>query len=162
MKGSTDSRTLFKKIICYLRASPAFLKPVHSPSKCRQKGAKRNLKKIINHFQGFLVAHECWPICPNPFGSADCLQMELFKEYFTPRAGLALQKSRGGYLHVPRSWPGAEAEPKQDPVGVEEPCRGCGKLGCACWGGRTFQKKMIFEPSALFFLLSLQEGKPLS
>lgn len=61
---------------------------------------------------------------------------------------------------MPRFWPGAEAEPKQDPAGVEEPCGGCGKLGCACWGVRTFQKKMIFEPSALFFLLSLQEGKP--
>lgn len=55
---------------------------------------------------------------------------------------------------------GAEAEPKQDPAGMEEPRGGCGKLGCACWGGRTFQKKMIFEPSALFFRLSLQEGKP--
>lgn len=27
-------------------------------------------------------------------------------------------------------------------------------------GGRTFKKKMIFEPSALFLLFSLQEGKP--
>lgn len=118
------------------------------------------MEEIINHFQEFLVAHECWHICPNPFGSADCLQMDLLKKSFTPRAVLLSQRGRGGYLHMPRFWPGAEAEPKQDPAGVEEPCGGCGKLGCACWGVRTFQKKMIFEPSALFFLLSLQEGKP--
>lgn len=145
---------------CYLRASPAFMKPVHSPSKCRWKGIKGNMEKIINHFQEFLGAHEHWHICPNPFGSADCLQTVLLKNISLPEQVLPSQRSRGGYLHVARFWSGAEAEPKWDPVGVEETCRGCGKLGCACWGGRTFQKKMIFEPSALFFLLSLQEGKP--
>lgn len=84
----------------------------------------------------------------------------LFLLILVPGQVLPSQRSRGGYLHVPRFWPGAEAEPKRDPVGVEEPCGVCGKPGCARWGGRTFQKKMIFEPSALFFLLSLQEGKP--
>lgn len=119
------------------------------------------MEKIINLLQEFLVAHECWHICPNPFGSAHCLQMDLFfLLILVPGQVLPSQKSRGGYLHVPRFWPGAEAEPKRDPVGVEEPCGVCGKPGCARWGGRTFQKKMIFEPSALFFLLSLQEGKP--
>lgn len=47
---------------------------------------------------------------------------------------LPLQKSGGEYLRVLGFCPGAEAEPEREPVGAEEPRRGCGKLGCASRG----------------------------
>lgn len=95
------------------------------------------MRKLLNPLQELLDAHERWHIWPNPFGSADCPQMHPFFFFLLILAlgqVLPLQKSGGEYLRVLGFCPGAEAEPEREPVGAEEPRRGCGKLGCASRG----------------------------